>query len=39
MSRRVPGWLLVVSGVVYAFLHLPLLILIAFSFNDSKFSV
>ena len=34
-----PGWLLVVSGVVYAFLHLPLLILIVFSFNSSKFSV
>ena len=39
MNRRPPGWLLVVGGVVYAFLHLPLLILIVFSFNNSKFSV
>ncbi len=39
MNRRAPGWLLVVGGVVYAFLHLPLLVLIVFSFNDSKFSV
>ena len=39
MSRRVPGWLLAATGVVYLFLHLPILVLTVFSFNDSKFSV
>ena len=39
MSRRVPSWLLAVSGLVYLFLHLPILVLTIFSFNDSKFSV
>jgi spermidine/putrescine transport system permease protein len=36
---RTPRWLLVVAGVVYFFLHLPVLVLVLFSFNDSKFSV
>lgn len=31
--------LMVVAGLVYAFLHLPVLILIAFSFNSSRYSV
>jgi spermidine/putrescine transport system permease protein len=31
--------LLVFAGLVYLFLHLPILVLIIFSFNDSKFSV
>ena len=39
MSRRVPKWLLATSGLVYLFLHLPILVLTIFSFNDSKFSV
>ena len=39
MSRRAPNWLLATSGLVYLFLHLPILVLTVFSFNDSKFSV
>ena len=38
MTGRLPRWLLGVTLAVYAFLHLPLLVLVAFSFNDSKFS-
>jgi spermidine/putrescine transport system permease protein len=38
MSSRLPRWLIGVTLAVYAFLHLPLLVLVAFSFNDSKFS-
>ncbi len=38
MRRAVPGWVLGVAGAVYAFLHLPVLIIVVFSFNDSKFS-
>lgn len=34
--KRVLGWY---AALLYAFLHLPLLILIAFSFNSSRFSV
>jgi spermidine/putrescine transport system permease protein len=36
---RIPRWLVVFSGLVYLFLHLPILVLVLFSFNDSKFSV
>jgi spermidine/putrescine transport system permease protein len=36
---RLPRWLIAVSIGVYAFLHLPILVLVIFSFNDSKFSV
>jgi spermidine/putrescine transport system permease protein len=36
---KIPRWLLAVAGTVYLFLHLPILVLMAFSFNDSKFSV
>jgi spermidine/putrescine transport system permease protein len=39
MVARVPRWILGVSLLVYAFLHLPILVLVVFSFNDSKFSV
>jgi spermidine/putrescine transport system permease protein len=39
MGARLPRWVLGVSFVVYAFLHLPILVLVIFSFNDSKFSV
>jgi spermidine/putrescine transport system permease protein len=38
MAGRLPRWLIFVTLAVYAFLHLPLLVLVAFSFNDSKFS-
>jgi spermidine/putrescine transport system permease protein len=36
---RTPRWLGALVGGVYFFLHLPLLILVVFSFNASKFSV
>ncbi len=39
MNARVPRWLIAISALVYLFLHLPLLVLVIFSFNDSKFSV
>ncbi len=39
MSNRLPWWLLSIVGFVYAFLHLPLAVLVLFSFNESKFSV
>jgi spermidine/putrescine transport system permease protein len=39
MNTRLPRWLIAVVGVVYFFLHLPVLVLVVFSFNDSKFSV
>ena len=37
--RRLPRWLVGLSAVVYFFLHLPVLVLVVFSFNDSRFSV
>jgi spermidine/putrescine transport system permease protein len=39
MTLRTPRSILFVTVLVYLFLHLPLLVLVAFSFNDSKFSV
>ena len=36
---RVPRGVLAAAAAVYAFLHLPVLVLVAFSFNRSKFSV
>ena len=39
MKTGLPRWLIAVTGVVYFFLHLPVLVLVVFSFNDSKFSV
>jgi spermidine/putrescine transport system permease protein len=39
MVARLPRWVLGVSVAVYAFLHVPILVLVVFSFNDSKFSV
>jgi spermidine/putrescine transport system permease protein len=39
VSVRLPRWLLGVTLAVYAFLHVPILVLVVFSFNDSKFSV
>lgn len=35
---RTPAWVLAVTAAVYVFLHAPMLVLVAFSFNDSKFS-
>lgn len=39
MGRGLPRWLVALVTTVYAFLHLPILVLVAFSFNASKFSV
>ncbi len=39
MSRRRSGWVWGIAGAVYLFLHLPVLVLVAFSFNASKYSV
>ncbi len=39
MNVRTPRWLVAIAGAVYLFLHAPILVLMVFSFNDSKFSV
>src|SRR3954463_15472669 len=39
MTLRPPGWLIAFVALVYLFLHLPILVLVVFSFNNSKFSV
>src|SRR3954470_18639478 len=39
MGPRMPAWLIAVAVAVYLFLHAPLLVLMIFSFNNSKFSV
>jgi spermidine/putrescine transport system permease protein len=39
VGTRLPAWLLTTAAAVYAFLHLPVLVLMIFSFNSSKFSV
>jgi spermidine/putrescine transport system permease protein len=39
VTLRTPRFILLVTVLVYLFLHLPILVLVAFSFNDSKFSV
>ena len=39
MNTRLPSWLVSIVAAVYVFLHAPLLVLVLFSFNDSKFSV
>lgn len=36
--RRAPLWVKLFTALVYLFLHLPILVLVVFSFNDSKFS-
>lgn len=37
--RRAPLWVVLVTVLVYLFLHLPLLVLVVFSFNNSKYGV
>jgi spermidine/putrescine transport system permease protein len=37
--KRIPTWLALFCAVVYLFLHIPILVLMIFSFNSSKFSV
>ena len=39
MTTRTPRSILAITVAVYLFLHLPILVLVVFSFNDSKFSV
>jgi spermidine/putrescine transport system permease protein len=39
MGHRLPRWLIAFSVLVYLFLHVPILVLVLFSFNASKFSV
>ena len=39
MRMGLPRWLIALVAGVYLFLHLPILVLVAFSFNASKFSV
>src|SRR6185295_10196744 len=38
IQRRLPSTLSLVTGLVYAFLYLPIVVLVALSFNDSRFS-
>ncbi len=38
MTRRIPTWVMGVSAVVYAVLHAPVVALMVFSFNDSRFA-
>jgi spermidine/putrescine transport system permease protein len=37
--RPAPRWVLLIAGAGYAFLHLPVLVLVVFSFNASRYSV
>ncbi len=37
--RRPPVWVLVLAGLVYLFLHLPVVVLAVFSFNASRFGI
>ena len=37
--RRIPRWAIAFTAIVYFFLHVPILVLVVFSFNDSKYSV
>lgn len=37
--KAVPRWVLAITAAVYVFLHAPMLVLMVFSFNDSKYSV
>jgi spermidine/putrescine transport system permease protein len=39
LSTKLPWWLVAFVVGVYAFLHVPIAVLVLFSFNDSKFSV
>ncbi|MFN2399391.1 MAG: ABC transporter permease [Gemmatimonadaceae bacterium] len=39
MSRRVPRWIMGFTAAVFAALHVPLAVLVIFSFNDSRYSV
>ena len=38
-TQRLPYWLTLGVAIVFLFMHAPLMVLVLFSFNDSKFSV
>lgn len=38
MAGKLPKWLIATAAAVYFFLHAPLMVLVLFSFNNSKFS-
>lgn len=38
-TQRLPYWLTVGVAIVFLFMHAPLLVLVVFSFNDSKFAM
>ncbi len=38
MTRRLPGWLVALVTGVFVLLHLPVLVLVAYSFNASRYS-
>ena len=38
IRQRLPYWLVAGVALVFLFMHAPLLVLVLFSFNDSKFS-
>jgi len=37
--KPAPKWVLAIAGAGYLFLHLPVLVLVVFSFNASRYSV
>lgn len=37
--KKLPRWLIAFCAVVYLFLHIPILVLVIFSFNSSRYSV
>ena len=39
MRRGSPAWVTALAALVYLFLHLPLAVLVLFSFNASRFGV
>jgi spermidine/putrescine transport system permease protein len=38
MRRRIPSWVVALAALVYAALHAPVIALMVFSFNDSRFA-
>jgi len=38
MTRRLPRWLVLLVGGILLLLHLPVLVLVAYSFNDARYS-
>jgi spermidine/putrescine transport system permease protein len=38
-TNKLPAWVVTIVAMVFLFLHAPLLVLVLFSFNDSKFAM